>query len=104
MKLYPFSMKHAHDIEFYRNRLFNTMRDMENGEIEFDKARYDRICDLYEGDLTELYEAVLNSRDGRVAYLTGSQIGLAKRIVAWASEQRSESLIKSGKTEYLQYC
>ena len=105
MKLYPFSMKHAHDIEFYRNRLFNTMRDMENGEIPFDKDRYNRIADFYDGELLELYEAVLNSRDGRVSYLNGKQIGLAKRIVFWASEERAARLIESGRmTQDVTYC
>lgn len=104
-KLYPFSVqKHAHDIEFYHNRLFNTMCDMDSGEIPMDKARYDRIYDMYYGELMELYEAVLSSRDGRIAYLTGKQIALAKRIVFWASEQRANSLIEQGKYQYLQYC
>lgn len=47
-KTYYFSVrKHAHDIEFYRNRLFNTMKDMESGEIPMDKKRYDRIYAMY---------------------------------------------------------
>lgn len=104
-KTYPFSVaKHAHDIEFYRNRLYNTMCDMESGEIPMDGKRYDRIYDFYHGELEELYEMMFNSRDGRVAYLTGKQIGLAKKIVHWASESRANSLIKTGKTRYLQYC
>jgi len=105
MKRYPFSIqKHAHSIEFYHNRLFNTMKAMESEEIPMDKARYDRIYDFYYGDLQELYTAMFDSRDGRIVYLTGKQIGLAKKIVAWASEQRANSLIKAGKTQYLQYC
>lgn len=57
---------------------------------------------LYD-DLTDLLEAVLNSRDGRVAYLTGKQIGFAKECVAWAQVRGASSLISAGKTEYLQY-
>lgn len=103
-KLYPFSVqKHAHDIEYRKNRLFCEMRDIEMGEIEADTATYNRICDQYEA-VTELLEAVMNSRDGRVAYLTGAQIGLAKQCVAWASNRRADSLIKAGKYQYLQYC
>lgn len=104
-KKYPFSTaKHAHDIEFYRNRLFNTMYAMESGEIPMDAKRYDRIHDMYYGELEELYNAVCyNTRDGRISYLTGKQIGLAKKIVFWASEQRANSLIEAGKTQYLQY-
>lgn len=105
VKTYPFSVqKYAHSIEFYYNRLYNVMAAMDSGEIPMDNDRYDRIYNLYYGDLMELYEAMFNSRDGRVVYLTGKQIGLAKKIVAWASEQRACSLIKSGKVEYLRYC
>lgn len=105
-KMYPFStIKHAHDIEFYRNRLFNTMRDMESGEIPMDSDRYDKIYDMYYGKLEKLYDAVLyNTKDGRISWLTGEQISLAKKIIFWAHEQRAESLIKAGKTEYLKYC
>jgi len=103
-KLYPFSVqKHAHDIEFRKNRVFCEMRDIEMGEAEADEATYNQICDLYDA-LTDLLQAVMNSRDGRVAYLTGKQIGLAKECVAWASNTRANSLIKAGKTQYLQYC
>lgn len=104
-KIYPFSIaKHAHDIEYYYNHLYNVMRDMESGEIPMDNKRYDKISNLYYGDLRELYEMMFNSRDGRIVYLTGKQIGLAKKIVHWASESRANSLIKAGKTQYLQYC
>lgn len=79
-KTYPFSVrKHAHDIEFYRNRLFNTMHDMEMGEIPMDTKRYDRIYD-------------------------GKQIGLAKKIVIWASETRAQSCIERGRLDLLKYC
>lgn len=104
-KMYPFSVaKHAHDIEFYYNRLYNTMRDMESGEIPWDAKRYDSICDMYYGELKELYEMMFNSRDGRIVYLTGKQIGLAKKIVEWASNTRYETQIANGKYRNLQYC
>lgn len=103
--LYPFSVqKHAHSIEYYHNHLYNTMRDMESGEIPMDAARYDRIADIYYGELQELYEAMFDSRDGRVVYLTGKQIALAKKIVMWASESRANHLREAGKLEYIQYC
>ena len=104
-KTYPFSVaKHAHDIEFYRNRLYNTMCDMESGEIPMDAKRYDRIWDFYHGELEELYDMMFQSRDGRLVYLTGKQIGLAKKIVFWASEQRAASCIANGRLDLLQYC
>lgn len=105
-KMYPFSTaKHAHDIEFYRNRIKNIMYDMESGEIPMDKARYDKLYDMYYGPLEELYDAVCyNTRDGRISYLTGPQIGLAKRIVLWASETRAQTCIENGRYDLLQYC
>lgn len=103
-KLYPFSVqKHAHDIEYRRSRAFCEMRDIESGEVEADEATYEYVVDLYDR-LTDLLEAVMNSRDGRIAYLTGPQIGLAKETVLWASNRRAGSLIAAGKTQYLQYC
>lgn len=104
-KMYPFSVaKHAHDIEFYHNRLYNIMRDMESGEIPMDEKRYKSICDLYYGELRELYEMMFNSRDGRIVYLTGKQIGLAKKIIEWASNTRYNTQIANGKYRNLQYC
>ena len=105
-KTYPFSTrKHAHDIEFYRNRLFNTMRGMESGEIPMDEKRYDRIEAMYYGELEDLYNAVVfNSRDGVVSYLTGKQIALAKKIVIWASETRANSCIERGRLDLVKYC
>lgn len=105
MKRYPFSVqKHAHDIEFYYNHVRNTMQAMESGEIPMDYIRYDRLADFLDRELRPLYYAMFDSRDGRFVYLTGPQIGLAKKIVFWASSQRADSLIAAGKTEYLAYC
>lgn len=105
-KTYYFSVrKHAHDIEFYRNRLFNTMKGMENGEIPMDAKRYDRIYDMYNGPLEALYNAIcFNTRDGITAQLTGPQIALAKKIILWASETRAQSCIEAGRLDLLQYC
>ena len=103
-KKYPFSVeKHAHDIELYHSRLYNTMYEMEVGDIPMDRKKYDEMSDLYYGDLCELYEMMFNSRDGRVVYLTGKQIGLAKEIVAWAAEVRTSRLLKSGNDKYIKY-
>lgn len=100
MKTYPFSVqKNANSIELYYNHVKNTMSDMESGEIPMDSARYDRLADFLDRELLPLYTAMFDSRDGRLVYLTGQQIGLAKKIVAWASERRAGSMIAAGKTE-----
>jgi len=102
MKLYPFSVqKHAHDIEFRRNRVFNQIHDCD-GETLLSNQEFEQLENLYDR-LTDLLQAVLNSRDGKVAYLTGPQIGLAKETVMWARSARAESLIKAGKTQFLKY-
>lgn len=103
-KLYPFStQKHAHDIEFRRNRVFNILSEVESGEVQMSNDDYDKLRTEHEA-LTELLEAVLNSMDGRVCYLTGKQLALAKECVAWARNARADTLIANGKPEYLKYC
>ena len=103
-KMYPFStVKHAHSIEFFYNRIKNTIDDVRNGELSMSNARFDKLCSFFDDELCDLYEAMFNG-NGRVTYLTGKQLGLAKSIVAWASEQRAASLIANGKFEYLKYC
>ena len=90
-KTYPFSVrKHAHDIELYHNVLYNTMCDMQSGEIPMDSKRYDKIEAMYYGPLMELYERMFDSRDGVVVYLTGPQISLAKKVVFWAENYRAD--------------
>lgn len=102
-KTYPFSAaKHAHDIEFYANRLFNTMAAMDAKEIPYDADRYKRIEDTYYGDLQELRGAMCGCAP--VVYLTGKQIALAKRIVEWAHSERVASCIANGRDDLLQYC
>ena len=87
-KTYPFSVqKHAHDIDFARNRAKNILHDMEMGEIPHTEEEYDKLCDKIER-LTELVLAIMDSRDGKIAYLTGPQIGLAKEMMLWADCER----------------
>ena len=102
-KTYYFSVaKHAHDIEFYHNRLANIMYAMESGEIPMDKERYDKIYDMRYGPLEELMDVIYGS--GPIALLTGPQIGLARKIVDWARETRAQSCIDAGRHDLLQYC
>ena len=103
-KMYPFSTeKHAHDIEFYSNRLYNTMVDMETGEIPYDEEQYNRIHDMYYGELRELRNCMAGMC-GRPVYLTGKQIALAKKIVAWASGTRAATCIAKGRYDLVKYC
>ena len=72
-KRYPFSIaRHAHDIEYRRNRAYNA------SELEIYKA------------LSGLLQVMKwQSKDGRITWLTGPQIALAKESVAWAEAQRN---------------
>lgn len=102
-KLYPFSAtKHAHDIEYRRNRVKNELCDYFSGDLDLSDNEFNALCELEE-KLTKLLLAVLNSWNGRVCYLTGEQIGLAKECVEWARSNRASALITSGNTQYLQY-
>lgn len=74
MKTYPFSLGYAHSIEFYYNHVKNTLSDMESGEIPMNVERYDQLSDFLEEKLLPLYEAMFDSRDGRLVYLTGPQV------------------------------
>ena len=104
-KRYPFSAaKHAHDIEFYANKIWLTMREMEDGEIPMDVERYNRLNDMYYGPLNELRQAFAGACVRPVIYLTGKQIGLAKKIVVWASETRAATCIKNGRYDLIKYC
>ena len=88
-KTYPFSAdKHAHDIEFVKNRAYNTLHSMEIGEIPMDKELYKKLEERYDV-MSNLLDQILNSSpDGKMAYLTGPQIGIAKEAVASAAAMR----------------
>ena len=105
-KLYPFSRRnHAHDIEFYRNRIKNVLYAMDSGDIPYDARRYNRLETMLNGPLEDLYNAMyFNSSDGIVCYLTGSQIALAKRIIVWAHEQRAAACVEAGRLDLVKYC
>ena len=77
-------------------RTYNIIADMESGDIPWDETDYDRLTERYDA-LTEVLLAILGTcRDGRIAYLTGPQIGLAKEAVAWAAETRAKNMVKIG--------
>jgi hypothetical protein len=84
-KTYPFSgTKHAHDIEFRRNRCFNLMHDMEVGTAPWSEAEYDRLQDLHD----KLTDLLLCMHEG-VCQVPGRLYGLAKETVLWAAEARA---------------
>lgn len=88
-KTYPFSKeKHAHDVEFFRNRLKNVMYQMESGEMQMNARLYE-YYERLEPQVDDLLDAILFTGDARIARLTGKQWALAQKCVAWASEERA---------------
>ena len=85
-KLYPFSMtKHAHDIEFAKNRTFNLAHDL---WMAGDAEAAERMDDLHDKYTALLCAVMDSSRDGRISWLTGPQLSLAKELVLWADNER----------------
>lgn len=89
--LYQFSVAACIDeIDSYRNHLYEAMSDMEEGDSHMDVARYDKMYDLYYGDLQDLYDALCNKDRSDTAYLTEGQIRLAQRIISLMSNKRTQ--------------
>lgn len=87
-KTYPFSVaKHAHDIEYRYNFVYNRVYDSEgeHGWTAEQVARGEEELDR----LNDLRQSLLFNGDGRVAWLTGKEYGLAKECVIWATERRA---------------
>lgn len=79
-KTYPFNMeRHAHDLNFLRNRLYNIIIEKESKGIN---ASYETS---YRNNITELLDA---PRTGDISWLTGKQLKLAREAVGWACSQR----------------
>lgn len=83
-KLYPFSTrKHAHDIDFRRDRCVNELRRAEDrGDI--------RLVTKLESlrDRLDVIRNKMAGACGAVVYLTGAEWALANECVAWAAAAR----------------
>ena len=100
-KMYYFSFaKHAHDLEFRRNRLKNTIDDMLMGE---GKPDFDLI-EKMEKEISQL-EEIMSYWDGYPASKIPAHLyGVAKDAVLWASNARAETCIENGRLDLVQYC
>ena len=98
-KRYPFSMtKHAHDVDYRKNWLFNRINDWE-GVHGYTAKQIEQMEKEYD-DIVNLMSSMLWNSNGHVTWLTGKEYGLAKKCVVWASERRASHC----KPEYRQYC
>ena len=88
-KLYPFSVqKHAHDIDYYRYFLMNRIYTPEEYGLTAEQvAKYEDRLE----DVNAVLTAIMSTSDGKVAWLTGKQYGLAHEITFWAGEARSNA-------------
>ena len=98
-KLYPFStMKNQHNFELIRNICYNTMYDMNTGEIEMNEAEYDRL------------EAMMQQAEKffclelPVAWLPYEELRLAKELANLAIMHRQDACIANGRPDLVTYC
>lgn len=98
-KLYPFSTeKNQHNFMLVANICYNTMYDMQTGEIPFDKEKYLRFDDLREkADKYFCYQLP-------VAWVTWEDLKEMKEISAMAVNHRMNACEKAGRYDLLKYC
>jgi hypothetical protein len=98
-KLYPFSMeKNQHNFELIRNICFNTMSDMDSGEIPYDAAEYARLSDLKD-KAERCFGLPLP-----IAWLPWETYKEAKELAFMAILHRQEACIANGRPDLVTYC
>jgi hypothetical protein len=98
-KLYPFSTnKNQHNFMLVKNRCYNTMYDMDTGNIPYDKAEYNKLYELSQ-KADEFFGLPLP-----IAWLDWKTVREAKKIAQMAVDYRMETCIKNGRYDLLQYC
>lgn len=76
VKYYPFNgEKNQHKLYNAYDRAKNLIDDMDFGELEYNKAEYDKAQDLL-----EKLEDLLTKVTGGICYLKGSDLALAKDL------------------------
>ena len=100
-KMYYFSFsKHAHDLEFRRNRLKNTIDDILMGGGKVDWSAIEKM----EKEIDDINE-IFTYWDGRPASKIPARLyGVAKNATLWASNTRAETCIENGRPDLVQYC
>lgn len=98
-KLYPFSTnKNQHNFMLVKNRCYNTMYDMDMGNIPYNKTEYNKLYELAE-KADKFFGLELP-----VAWLDWQTIREAKKIAQIAVNYRTETCIKNGRYDLLEYC
>jgi hypothetical protein len=98
-KLYPFStMKNQHNFDLIHSICFNTMHDMESGEIEWNDAEYEKLMDMRQ-KAEEFFTLPLP-----VAWLTWEDYKDAKELAETAIMHRQDACIRNGRPDLVTYC
>ena len=98
-KMYPFStIKNQHNFELINNICFNTMHDMQSGEIPWDDAEYDRL----EGMKKKAEEFFCLPLP--IAWLTWDDWKEAKELSEMAILHRQDACIANGRPDLVTYC
>lgn len=98
-KLYPFSTeKNQHNFGLIHDICFNTMYDMESGEVPMDKAEYERLSDLK--DRAERFFCLPLP----IAWLPWEEYRDAKEIAQMAILHRQNACIENGRPDLVAYC
>ena len=98
-KLYPFSTnKNQHNFELISNVCYNTMHDMDMGEIPYDGEEYDRLSDMKDkADRFFCYELP-------VAWVTWEEHCEMKELANMAILHRQDACIRNGRPDLVTYC
>lgn len=99
-KMYPFDMlNNQHNFELISNICYNRMRDMENGEIPFDDAEYERM-----EALKSKAERLFCMMNAPVTWLVGEDYRDAKELSMMAINHRMQACIENGRPDLVKYC
>lgn len=98
-KLYPFSTnKNQHNFELVANVCFNTMYDMENDVIPYDKEEHERLGLLRaKAQRYFCYELP-------VAWVTWEELCEMRELANMAVLHRQDACIKAGRPELVALC
>lgn len=98
-KLYPFStINNQHNFDLIHSICFNTMHDMESGDIEWNDAEYERLMDMRQ-KAEEFFTLPLP-----VAWLTWEDYKDAKELAETAIMHRQDACIRNGRPDLVTYC
>lgn len=98
-KLYPFStMKNQHNFDLIHSLCFNKMCEMEDGEIEWNDAEYEKLMDMRQ-KAEEFFTLPLP-----VAWLTWEDYKDAKELAETAIMHRQDACIRNGRPDLVTYC